>query len=552
MKSYLVFGGPPNASGLPHYPSLPPGLTYVGACQTDFLKLSLQGYFSVKDKGGYYSNGLKACSFPDDAGWLAARGPSHTAAPTYATLPSGLVDDGVCAGPVPAIFFGAFLTADGKNFYANGLGHACSLTSGSAWPAVGGPVDAGLPTYPALPKTLAYDGACATPAPAQLAGYFYTKAGKKYYGTGQGQACEFPSEIEYLAAGGSPNLSALPVFSSFPSNLIYAGFCRTTPIKMVDCTIRGNCSNYKTGGGYAYGPSIVKWKGEYHVFFCSTGNSGEGTGRGWDDIGYIHSSDAINWSTPKVVLIATQISGTPGAKEDFSACDPSIVYFKGYFYLYYGSAYLSPAGHTLGDVQVARSSGIDGPYLTYTTDDRWERGARNPKILIKPLLDLPNNYGAGQPSVLVFNGHLRMFYNDVSVNKVMMVDSIEPASWSYSTASETTSGFGDSDVKYDSASGLFTMYFMGRNKFDQLTLMTASSADGMIWQQPREADLQFPSVNYGANNVGASGDEQGHAIPGNAVLISFGAPYSLETLLPNTSWANWNLYGIFTRSGNAP
>ena len=80
----------------------------------------------------------------------------------------------------------------------------------------------------------------------------------------------------------------------------------------------------------------------------------------------------------------------------------------------------------------------------------------------------------------------------------------------------------------------------------------ATSADGMTWGSPTVVDVRTPSMNYNANNLGVSGDEKGNAISGSAVLLSFGAPYSLTDFLPAVSQAEWSLYGVFTQTGTIP
>lgn len=48
------------------------------------------------------------------------------------------------------------------------------------------------------------------------------------------------------------------------------------------------------------------------------------------------------------------------------ACDPSLVYHQGFYYLYYSSAMTTAPNVFQTIVRVARSVNIDGPYLTFT------------------------------------------------------------------------------------------------------------------------------------------------------------------------------------------
>ena len=80
---------------------------------------------------------------------------------------------------------------------------------------------------------------------------------------------------------------------------------------------------------YAYGPSIILKNGVYHVFFCSAGAA-----PAWDFVRYVHSTDGKNWSAPTIMLRATGANGF-----DQAACDPSVVFYQGFYYMYYSSAH---------------------------------------------------------------------------------------------------------------------------------------------------------------------------------------------------------------------
>jgi hypothetical protein len=157
---------------------------------------------------------------------------------------------------------------------------------------------------------------------------------------------------------------------------------------------------------YAYAPSMILKDGVYHVFFCSGGKLFPA----WDYIRYVKSTDGgQTWSDPVDMLRATAFNGN-----DLAACDPSVVFFQGFYYMYYGSANTTGSNSFQTVVQVARSTAIDGPYLTYTQRGTWEDLPDDPQVIIKPLVTrshAPTGYGAGQPSVVVLNGKLLMWYN---------------------------------------------------------------------------------------------------------------------------------------------
>jgi hypothetical protein len=117
------------------------------------------------------------------------------------------------------------------------------------------------------------------------------------------------------------------------------------------------------GMEYAYAPSIIKKNGEYHVFFCSTGDEAS-----WDFIRYTKSTDGRTWTDPTIVLRANQNEG-----RDMSACDPSVIKFGDFYYLFYtGAVVTAPGtgipttpyehGRSQATVQVARSLNLAGPY----------------------------------------------------------------------------------------------------------------------------------------------------------------------------------------------
>lgn len=335
----------------------------------------------------------------------------------------------------------------------------------------------------------------------------------------------------------------------------------SAPDLIVDCEVAGNCAG---GAGYAYAPSIVQMNGEYHVFYCSQGADGV-----MDFIRYTRSQDGVHWSAPVIKLAA---KAADDHHHDLAACDPSVVHFGDYFYLYYGSAFRipgsSPTSEAYTNIQVARAKTIDGVYETYTERGTWESGTpADAKRIISPLL--VEGYGAGQPSVVVYGGKLRMFYNDFTADKVLglttetyrngrlmmvdMVDATKPELWTYSVASRVNSVVmdGNTDIVYDPTSGQFLMYMTTPAVFDQsMSFMVARSLNGKDWDAPTPVAVRTPIVRYWANNPGVSHDDQGHVIAGKSVLLAFGAPRSLTTLLPDYSKLAMSLYGFFLGDAN--
>ncbi len=304
--------------------------------------------------------------------------------------------------------------------------------------------------------------------------------------------------------------------------------------------------------GHAYGPAIVKENGIYHVFFCS--QPGPNGGYGWDSIRYISSTDGVNWSTPVVKVTATP-TNVEGLTSNFAACDPNIVYFGGYYYMYYSNAHINENGGNQTIVNVARSSTINGDYAIYTVEGAWVVGAKNPKTILRPAVALEPipgrsqaGYGAGQQTVVVKGGQLYMWYTDdsediASADRMRLRISNDPVSWMDKQVHRLNVIYpgeflNSVDVVYDQSSNLFRMLIIGQQHADGANLATSTSVNGISWTSPRvvvPADT-FPGF---ANNPGIERDRLGNKVSNNS-FVGFGAPYDLR---PNDVWGEWDLYG---------
>ena len=288
---------------------------------------------------------------------------------------------------------------------------------------------------------------------------------------------------------------------------------------------------------YAYGPSIIWKDGAYHVFFCSAGVSPT-----WDSIRYAQSIDGKNWSAPTIMLRARGANGF-----DLAACDPSVVHFQGFYYMYYSSAYTTAPGLFQTVIQVARSANIDGPYMTYTHRGTWEDTPDDPQILIKPLVTRsqdPTGYGAGQQTVVVHNGEIALWYTDDSIDlnlRTFMLKSTNPVNWTPNVNREISVQNAHSiDVKYDIAKHQYVMTRI-LNPHNANSYLTRSfSFDGMSWSSFQTIIDVAAFPDY-ANNVGAAGDEMGNTVP-PPTLVAFGAQYDLSSY---NNWGQWDLYGVF-------
>jgi hypothetical protein len=209
---------------------------------------------------------------------------------------------------------------------------------------------------------------------------------------------------------------------------------------------------------YAYGPSIIYTQGVFHMYFCSLGT------KGWDDTRHATSSDLINWSTPEIVLNPTPL--------ERANCDPSVVLYDAgdgpYYYLFYGGNILNVQTVTF----VARSASPAGPFLKDTDRGTWEVNPPDSHVIFWPFHATPdkgNIYGAGQPTVVVMNGMLYMWYTDSTqtislvngqwtnqVYRIYFVTSYDGINWSAPIA--VVENDFSVDVKFDPVSGQFFMF----------------------------------------------------------------------------------------------
>lgn len=188
--------------------------------------------------------------------------------------------------------------------------------------------------------------------------------------------------------------------------------------------------NY-TDGAYAYAPATVYYDGVFHQFYCSRGGFTDhffyhpdddkgkrvptseekdvkldkdgyrlehGFIRSHDHIRYRTSKNGTTWSPARIVMTQTRYEYK---NKQICTCDPAIIKGDdGYWYLYYQGAAGALSNGILYDgiVYVSRSKSIGGPYLTLTTNNKWERWPKNPKPLLQK--KIPKGYGVGQLSVV--------------------------------------------------------------------------------------------------------------------------------------------------------
>jgi hypothetical protein len=269
---------------------------------------------------------------------------------------------------------------------------------------------------------------------------------------------------------------------------------------------------------YGYGPSIMLQDGVYYTYFCSAGSTG------WDAVRLTISRDnRKTWGAPEIML--------DGPGTDRCACDPSIVFFKGYYYLFYSG--------NVKDVQtvnyVSRSLKPTGPFLKYG-NGRWGE-VLDPMPIISPkdpTKDGPGAlYGAGQPSVIVRGDTLLQWYTDVElggIHKIKFTTSTDGINWT--PAIDTNLNTASIDVKFNTKTNKYNMYGMGSDGVGP-AIWVFESDDGITWTPP----VILHRVNDFAHNPGVSGNERGELIDNG--FVGFGAPRDYEKI---DRFPEWDLY----------
>ena len=352
----------------------------------------------------------------------------------------------------------------------------------------------------------------------------------------------------------------------------------TVPNPIIDAsTIKLPGQNW----GYAYGASIVQTQGpagqpRYHLFACSTGTEL----RTVDRIRYVYSDDGIHWSAPVVKVSAT---GGPGSS-DFAACDPSVVYWDGYWYLFYSGLRTVSNRKCAGGktdetvVRVARSAAVDGDYqkaVLKGSKVTWvsaaaETPANNPLVLIAPAKPSCGLYGAGQQSVVVQDGELHMWWIDDTVPdetapttqnlQVYSTTTTNPLNWNVHPHVLNQGAFVALDVKYDARVNAFVQIavpwidttgpYAGISAIPTKYSNADPHADnGTTWHWGRNLVAPEGMPRWSRVEAGISGDAQGH-ISANQTLVAFGCPHGDCTQLgfdgpatqPKYGW--WDMYGF--------
>ena len=323
------------------------------------------------------------------------------------------------------------------------------------------------------------------------------------------------------------------------------------PVLRMDCSDWVCAWTPSVAGSYAYAPADITYQGVNHLFFCSTGVPSITQ----DSIRYINDRDAAL----KVVLNPT--GGFDSAtKGDMAACDPEVVFFKGYFYLFYGSTRaIDPAIYSasamgvdglINVIHVARSASIDGPYQILDQGGTWRATTNTPKHILPPhVLSTSRSQGQGYlgsswPSVVVRGDTLYLWYADDTADPITgyakeryyLLKSTDASQWDTATEQQTDikALVHGGEVKYDPTSNQFVMFsVIGANTRPSWFAMLRSS-DGVRWS-PLQKIVDLPNYSH---NVGVASDELG-TLPTGAFRFNFGAAPGFAD---SSSPGRWDLF----------
>ena len=263
---------------------------------------------------------------------------------------------------------------------------------------------------------------------------------------------------------------------------------------------------------YRYGPSLIRnADGSIDAFFSSPGIFDE-----WDYLFYRHSPDGgKTWTTEKSVL-----APTPDSADFYSCCDPGVVSFGGYYYLAYTSTVVE--GGVDNDVFVARSKNLDGPY------EKWNGNGWGGKPA--PIIEYtgnPESYGAGEPSMVVFNDTLYLYYTwrdgELNHTRLSVADAKNenwPKTLEYKgVAIDHVVGDTDSaDVKFIDDYGKFIAVSTASRFTTDSYIKVYMSNDGVKFH---ESYFLKTNTIHNLHNCGITSREDGHIRLSDNVYLSY-------------------------------
>ena len=263
---------------------------------------------------------------------------------------------------------------------------------------------------------------------------------------------------------------------------------------------------------YRYGPSLIRnADGSIDAYFSAPGIFDE-----WDYIFYRHSPDGgKNWTSEKSVL-----APTPDSADFYSCCDPAIIRFGDYYYLAYTSTVAE--GGIDNNVFISRSKNPDGPF------EKWNGNGwgGKPKAIISYTGD-PKTYGAGEPSMVVINNKLYVYYTwrdgELNQTRISVADANNenwPATLEYKgIAIDHISGDTDSaDVKFIEDYGKFIAVSTASRFTTDSYIKVYMSDDGFNFC---ESYYLKTNTIHNLHNCGITSRENGHIRLSDNIYLSY-------------------------------
>ncbi len=292
---------------------------------------------------------------------------------------------------------------------------------------------------------------------------------------------------------------------------------------MVEVTVDEGHTIYKPTGtwGYRYGPSLMyNSDGVLEGWFSGPPS----TGREWDDLFYWKSADyGQTWSDEVV-----GVKPLPGTREEFSACDPTVFKYNGYYYALYSSTIESQGRYN--DVYGCRSVNPTGPWEKWNGSEWVENADPQPIVFYGSNSDF---YGIGEPSAVIVGNEIYLYYtykgilgNGAEVNQTRVaVGDITREDWPNTLVDRGVAvGGKDSeedslDVKYIDGYNMF-LGVTTRKRFSQQSyIQFYQSFDGITFYEIYSCDDSLARKRL--HNIGMTGDELGHIDLNKPQFVSY-------------------------------
>lgn len=283
----------------------------------------------------------------------------------------------------------------------------------------------------------------------------------------------------------------------------------------------GQILNFGKNDYYRYGPSIIQYEdGSMDLWVSSPGNSKTQ----WDWIRYRHSDDGVTWSEEKIVL-----KPTPGSKDQCSVCDPSVIFFDGFYYLAYTSTDSYELKGYNNHAFAARSADPDGPF------EKWNGSGwgGDPEPILVYEGD-PEGWGIGEPCLVIKDDDLFIYYTYADKSGVYVelskADLVEnwPSTIRYKCRALNREHQDSLDAAYSEELNMFLGFSMDLKMSEGSSLAVYVSENGKQFEQ---YDTTKSNIEDYAHSVGVVKSPEGHICASKNIL--FGYAYGQK-------WGRWD------------